>query len=218
MILYSSPVCFRSSVRTVAIFSFFEAARRFWIERFAMLATFFFSIHPFLFWAGTEIRVYSFVIMLTLILFNVFARIYFSEESQPAWVFVVFVFFAILGLYSNFYIGFLLAGFLAALLISGNFRKSGSYILLMLPVGISFLPLLFATLSTFTTGLDGEVFEVGVLDGIRRVWHIVLSFTLPTELFPPEDQTTISFFPSMAASGTNPVWFGSLSLPTKTPG
>lgn len=178
---------------TLSIFSFFEAARRFWSERTSILATFFFAIHPYLFWSATEIRVYSLVILLTLILFNLYARIYLSEEKQPVWVYSVFVLFSIFALYTNFYLGFLLAGLFAALLVMGDYKSFLKFLLLMLPVGIAFLPLFFLTLTTFTTGLDGTVLESEPLDGVRRVWHHILSFALPTELFPPENQTWMSF-------------------------
>jgi uncharacterized membrane protein len=62
-----SVVC---SVAAIKVFS--GLALRMLQPRAALLATAFFALHPFLFWASTETRVYSLVILLSAALVSLF--------------------------------------------------------------------------------------------------------------------------------------------------
>ncbi|MET0752466.1 MAG: glycosyltransferase family 39 protein, partial [Pyrinomonadaceae bacterium] len=56
----------------LAIKCFFDFAREIWKDKTARLVAAFFALHPFLFWASLEIRLYSLVILLSVLLVKFF--------------------------------------------------------------------------------------------------------------------------------------------------
>ena len=182
-----------------SIGAFFVIVRRFWDEKTALFATFFFSVHPYLFWASTEIRVYSLVITLSLFLLILFERCFLRDENRNAWRYPAFAVLALISLYTNFYLGFLLAGFLVALVILKKVEAAKRYFVVMTFVGVLFFPMIWLAAANSSGSIDGTAFDYGTAEGLRRVWHHLLYFGLPTEMMPPENQTLISLFRLWAA-------------------
>ncbi len=182
---------------------FFVFVRRLWNEKSALFATFFLAIHPYMFWASTEIRVYSLAILFVFALLALFELVYLNDEEASLPLRFLYTGVAILALYTNFYIGFVLFGLFVVLLVQRRSKEALSYLLQMFLAGLFFLPLVWFTLASFGQK-DGfhEVQSVG--EALRAVWNHTLSFVLPTELFPPEEQTGISFVR---------VWFARMLLP-----
>ncbi len=182
------------SVAAIAVFA--NVARRIVGPRGFILATAFFALHPFLFWASTETRVYSLVILLAVLLAQFFISRFLDGDGgvQKAWNKdrLCFVGAAIIGLYTNYYIGFLLVGFLAALLVTRKWPSARDYALLMIVAGIAFLPMLWVLSSQLATNTSGYQEARSVTEGLRYIWHHVLTFVLPAEIFPGEDASRFS--------------------------
>lgn len=177
----------------LSIGSFFVLIRRLWNEKTAIFATFFFSVHPYLFWASNEIRPYALVILFSVLLVLFFESAFLKDETGPGWSRQVFTIIAVLAFSTNYYIGFLLVGLFVSLLFTGRFRPASAYFLRMLVVLLCVSPLLLIIINQIGSDVDGVVFEKSAPEGIRRVWNHLLTFAAPTELFPPEEQTWISF-------------------------
>ena len=184
----------------LAIFAFARLARKLWQPDAARLLTTLFALHPYLFWAGLEIRLYSFVIFITCLLFDAFHDGFLAEETdfgegakapQRARYFYVTV--SIAALYTNYYLGFLLVGGLAALLVLGRRRQARQYFLAMLAVGVAILPLFYIISLQFAERGATYQPEKPLLDGVRMLWNHFLTFVLPTEIYTDETGSVVSF-------------------------
>ena len=190
----------------IAIKVFYDLARRFFDEKAAFFITVFFALHPFLIWTSLEIRVYSLVVLLSVLLLKFFADGYLNNENisrKGAKAQRFYILIAVVALYTNYYLGFLLVGNFFALVVCRKWRDARRYFLQMLFVGLAILPLLW-TIKTQLAAVSGDVQtprEIAV--GVRIIWNEVLNFVLPTELFPPEEMTAISF---------SRVWFVRLAI------
>lgn len=176
-----------------AINLFAGLAQRLFTPRTALLATAFFAFHPFLIWASLEIRVYSLVILLSVLLIRLFFDAFFEEfpaETQRTQrtqrnTRVFFLLVAIVALYTNYYLGFLLVGLFAALLISRRWREAYDYVGLMLVVAAAFFPLLWINFEAqFAANTSGYKEPRSIIEGVRYLWHHFLTFILPAEVFP----------------------------------
>jgi uncharacterized membrane protein len=179
----------------LAIKFFYDLAWKLFDEKAAIFITAFFAFHPFLIWASLEIRVYSLVILLSVLLLKFWFEAYFSREDAKARKLeeIFYVLTAIAALYTNYYLGFLLVGNFFALIVLRKWREAKSYFLQMLLVGVSILPLLWAIKMQFATNANRFQPDKSLFDGVKILWNYFLTFVLPTEIFPPETATNISF-------------------------
>ena len=160
----------------------------------------FFALHPYMLWASLEIRVYSLVILLTLVLIKLFFRGYLERrkvdpegqigigKSQ-----LLFVAAAVFALYANYYTGFLLLGFFAVLVVLNRRAEIKLYIVHMLVVGLAISPLLWSIKQQFDVNTGGHFQQTDWITGIKILWNHFLSFSLPTEIYAPEEQSWVSF-------------------------
>ena len=65
----------------LAIFFFHRLARKFFGEFAANFTAILFAIHPYLIWASVEIRVYSTVILFSVLLLKFFAEGFLDDED-----------------------------------------------------------------------------------------------------------------------------------------
>ncbi len=163
----------------------------------ALLVTAFFALHPFLIWASLEIRVYSLVILLTIVLIRLFFTAFMDDpppvenrgfKYSKTW----FLFAATIALYTNYYLGFLLVALFAVLLFVGKWREALIYLALMAVAGVAFFPLVLELRTEFLAKTGGFQEERFVFEGLRHMWHHFLTFVLPTEIFPGEPQPVFS--------------------------
>lgn len=179
----------------LSIIFFARIARRFFARRASVLATAFFALHPFLIWASLEIRVYSFVVLLSLVLIDLGSKIFFetpdAEAAKSGMHKVLFCIASVVGLYTNYYLGFLLVGLFAALVVSNRWRSARQYLLCMLPVLLAFLPMLIAMQTQFADNTRGLQGERTLFEGLRYLWHNFLTFVLPIEVFPDAETSTV---------------------------
>lgn len=175
----------------LAIKFFFDLARRLFARNAAFFITAVFALHPFLVWASLEIRLYSMVILLSVLLLKFFEDGFLKEEAKGRDR-IFFLVFSVIGLYTSYYIGFLLAGCFIALLVLRRRRSALRYFLWMLLAGVLFLPLLRAVYAQFSSDSAAFHGDHSVGEGLRLIWNFLLTFVLPTEVFPPETPTSIS--------------------------
>lgn len=189
----------------LAIRFFYDLARRLFDAKAAFFVTAFFALHPFLIWASLEIRVYSLVILLSVLLLRFWHEAYFEREpaNRLGRAEIFYVLTAIVALYTNYYLGFVLAGAFAALIVSGKWRAARRYFWQMLIVGASVVPLLLMIRAQFAASAGGFQGEKSVVEGLRLVWNYFLTFVLPTEIFPLEEISAMSLFR---------VWFVRLAI------
>ena len=184
----------------VAIRLFAGLTQRVFEPRAALLASAFFSLHPFLIWASLEIRVYSLVILLSVLLVTLFLEAFFDEQEKSEWARptrwtkgqtrILFFVAAAFSIYTNYYLGFLLVGFFAALVLAKKWRETVVYLGTMLAVAAVFLPMALAIRSQFAANTSGFQDDRAIIDGLRHLWHHVLTFLVPSEVFPNVEIST----------------------------
>ena len=176
----------------LAIVSFSSLARKIWDEKTAIFITAIFALHPYLFWASLEIRLYSLIILLSCLLFSFFIDGYLREDSADKKAQVFYVLTSIVALYTNYYLGFLLVGAFFALLILRRFKEAKSYFMQMLVVGLAILPLFYIINLQFSDRIVTFQEEKSLVEGVRNLWNHFLTFVLPTEIYPTEEITVFS--------------------------
>jgi uncharacterized membrane protein len=178
-----------------AIVLFFKLARRFFDGRPALFVTLLFALHPFLIWASVEIRVYSLVVCLSLALLNLWFSTYFESSvgRVPRAGSLSFLAVAVVSLYANYYLGFLLAGLFVSLVIARKWRVAAAYFFNMIAAGVLFAPLIWAVRSQFAANTVAFQTERSLVVGLKLLWNTFLTFVLPTEIYPLEQISTVSF-------------------------
>jgi len=84
------------------------------------------GLNPYAVWAALEIRHYGLALFLTALLWLAFDAGFLSEERPAARV--AFVALAVAGIYTQYFVGFALAGFAASLLVAGKPRTFVAYL------------------------------------------------------------------------------------------
>lgn len=170
----------------LAILIFFRLARKISDEKSAVFMTAFFAFHPYLIWASLEARLYSLVILLSILILDLFFDVFFKPEKTEHLrrKEMLFVIVSTVALYTNYYLGFLLVGCFFALLVLRKLKEAKKYFFLMVVVGLLFLPLFLAMKSQLANNASGFRVEKSFAEGLRLFWNYFLSFVLPTEIFP----------------------------------
>ena len=73
-----------------------------------------FLLNPFVIWAGLEIRLYAFLLLLSVLLIYFFFRYYISEKKKYLYL---FLFISAIGLYTQYFFAFLIAALVFASLL-----------------------------------------------------------------------------------------------------
>ena len=116
----------------LAIVFFYRLARKFFDEKAAFFAAAFFALHPYLFWASLEIRLYSLIIFLSVLILDLFVGIFLNRrdtEKTQRKNEIAFILTSIIALYTNYYLGFLLVGCFIALLVLRKWNEARKYFL-----------------------------------------------------------------------------------------
>ena len=185
----------------LAIKFFYDLTKRFFRLETAVIITAIFAPHPFLIWASLEIRLYSLVVLQSVLLLLFFADGFLNDAENVSGeakgavrrARVYFILTAVFALYTNYYNGFLLVGFFAALLVAGRRQAARIYFWQMFIVGATLLPLAWIINRQFFG--RAAVFQPprSFFDGLRILWNHFLTFVLPTELLSgADDPSTIS--------------------------
>jgi hypothetical protein len=118
-------------------------ARRFAPRVEPVYAAALFATHPFLVWAGTEIRVYALVIFLSALLCWTFVEAYWFEAPRPR-ARLAFAAVALVAMYTQYYLALLLVGFGTALVVRRERSRLLAFVLDAGLVGVLSVPLLLA--------------------------------------------------------------------------
>jgi uncharacterized membrane protein len=185
----------------LAIKVFCDLAQKIWKDKTAIFVATFFALHPFLFWASLEIRLYSLVILVSALLLTFFYDGYFDKEivsgkgaraQKKARIFYLAT--SVAALYTNYYLGFLLAGCFIALLVLRRWKEAKSYFMQMLFVSLASLPLMWIVQQQFSVRVFHFQTERTMLEGLSVFWNHFLTFALPTEIFPADEISAFSLF------------------------
>jgi hypothetical protein len=184
------------SVSAIALFS--GLASRVVDRRAALLFPVFFGLHPFLIWASLEIRVYALVILVSIILMRLFFSAFWDadllrSDGKPRYPKIWLLFAVIIALYTNYYLGFLIAGLFASLLFTRRWRDVRAFALIMVAAAIAFFPLLVDLVTEFQSKSSGFQEPRSLVEGLQVIWNHVLTFVLPTEIFPGSEQSAASW-------------------------
>ena len=156
--------------------------------RAATLATAFFALHPIMIWASvSEIRLYPLVILISIALLRLFIDAFFEEahtstQRSQRNAKIGFVVVSVIALYTNYYLGFLLVGLFAALVVTAKWRSALNYLITMAAAGVVFAPLALTVKAQFTANTSGFNEEPNLYDGVRLVWNHALTFLLPADI------------------------------------
>lgn len=110
-----------------------------------------FLLNPYTVWYSTEIRLYSFLVLLTILTFYLFYLIYFFNKSNLK---IVFVFVSTIAVYTQYFFVFLIISFAVILLFTKNWRYFINYILLSIIIAILFIPNLIFLNEQFAVNQD----------------------------------------------------------------
>ena len=110
-----------------------------------------FLLNPYTVWSGTETRLYSFLVLLTILAFYLFYLIYFFNRNNLKTAFVII---STIGVYTQYFFVFLIMSFAVVLLFTKNWRSFLNYILLSIIVAILFIPNLFFLGEQFSVNQD----------------------------------------------------------------
>lgn len=140
------------------------------------------AFNPFTIWAAVEIRAYALTLLLSTLLLLYFFDGYLCEQPKTTarrW----YVIFSILGLYTHYYIAFLLIANGCAILVLRRWQTLRWYVLDQLLVGLCFAPMLFV--------ISGQVQPDGLrphpvtgnllIENIRFIYQRFFIWILPTE-------------------------------------
>ncbi|HAX75048.1 MAG TPA: hypothetical protein DCY88_04230 [Cyanobacteria bacterium UBA11372] len=136
------------------------------------------ALNPFTIWAAVEIRVYAFVILLSALLMLFFFDGYLSEQPNTLarWAYVEV---AILGLYTQYFIAFLLVAQGIAFLVFKGWRALRKSLLEIIVVVLGFLPILLIVphqISEHTTGVP-KTFSIS--ESLRVIMWNSINYIFP---------------------------------------
>ena len=188
-----STICSLGAIAVVA-----SIARRFLSPKQALLLTAFFALHPYLIWASAEIRVYSAVILLSAVLIRLFLDAFplsGSDEQRPSvWSKIWLLAAIIVALYTNFYLGFVIAGLFGSLIVAKRWRDARDLAILLMIAGVAFIPMVFMIKAVFLAKAAGYQEEHSLIVPFKEIWYHTLTFVLPAEIFPSEPVSEFAYW------------------------
>jgi hypothetical protein len=154
-------------------------------ENLRVLLPFIVALHPYSIWASLEARVYALVVLLSAMLILFWFDAYVENKNhRRAQAFYVLL--AVISLYTNYYLGFLLFANACALLALKRWKTFVMHIGQAAIAGLFFSPLVFIIRQQFATNADYYHEQTTVIEGVKTIWNTFNYFLLPS----PEWQTT----------------------------
>ncbi|HEV7644396.1 MAG TPA: hypothetical protein VGO50_10675 [Pyrinomonadaceae bacterium] len=176
-----STLCSLASIKVA-----FDVARRFlpeYARKFAPVIVAIFALHPLLFWASTEVRGYALVVLLSGLLLRFFYDAYLAEKPALKDR-AIYIAIAVVALYTNYFLGFILVGNFCALLALRKFRLATHYLGHMAIVGALFSPLGYALSGQLET--RSQMGDRSFFESVRTLWQHLQTFLLPVNIFSEE--------------------------------
>ncbi|HMU33081.1 MAG TPA: glycosyltransferase family 39 protein [Pyrinomonadaceae bacterium] len=178
---------------TAGIFLVWKFARCFLSDLAAAIAAPLFGLHPLAIWAALEIRGYALGIVLAALLVHLNEALIAQGENARTRPRIAFIIVAAVALYTNYYLGFVLAGCFAANIVSRRAKNVLNFLISMIPVGIVFLPQALLVRDQFAINTQGYSEPRSLIDGLRLVWQHFVTMLLPAGLFPSGDWSSLAF-------------------------
>jgi len=151
------------------------------------------ALNPIVIWAAVEMRVYSLVMlvgaMLTWTLFEGFLS---NTSSRPAKC--CYLAFAIIGLYTQYYVGFLLVAHFVTVFLFRR-KEIWSFIGLMVIVAAIFAPFVPAAIFDVRNSTD-MVAPVSFFQAMHKIFDAVFVYMLPHDAFATSSVAKIVAFAS----------------------
>jgi uncharacterized membrane protein len=158
-------------------------------KKIASVTTVLFLLNPAVVYAILEIRTFPLVILLSLLILIVFYYTYHKNNITP-WRRIMFIILSIMGLFTQYFIGFMLFGIAIALLIERNWRSLKLYIidmiiplcllLILIPQVISSSQVQADAFPTYTRSLNNLFLEVRQL-----LYQVTIHYFFPLDLLVP---------------------------------
>lgn len=178
---------------TAGIFLVWKFARCFLSNRAAAITALLFGLHPLAIWAALEIRGYALGFVLAALLVHLNEALIAQGENARTRPRIAFIIVAAVALYSNYYLGFVLAGCLVANIVSGRGKNVLNFLISMIPVGIVFLPQALLVKDQFAVNTQGFSEPRSLIEGLRLVWQHLVTMLLPAGLFPTGEPNGLVF-------------------------
>lgn len=144
-----------------------------------ILLPFVVALHPYSIWASLEARVYAPVILLSALLLLFWFDGYAAPKLRRG-TRMFYVLLAVVSLYTNYYLGFLLFANACALLALKRWKAFGYYVAQMAAAGLLFAPLVFIVKQQFAVNADYYRDTTPFIEGVKLIWNISNYFLLPS--------------------------------------
>jgi len=148
---------------------------------FALLA----SINPFVLVAALQIRLYSFALLLSALLYLCFDYGFANGNSKRARI--GFLLLAISGIYVQYFLGFMLVGFGCALLVRAQWTVLRTYVLYGVAIAVAALPLVGLARGQAVGYIPATSSHFNLI--YRASLHPWLEFLIP-HLYRPGDESS----------------------------
>jgi hypothetical protein len=133
-------------------------------------------LNPFFIYAALEVRVYAFALLLGALSWIAFYDGYFAGESRSARL--RFGLLALISIYTFYYLGFMLVGCVAALIVARRFAALRAFVPLTVVLALASVPALLVVRATFAEVRAALPPMSGA--SLRAFVEPVLLFVLPT--------------------------------------
>lgn len=178
---------------TAAIYLVWKFARCFLSGRAAAIAALLFGLHPLVIWAALEARGYALGFVLAALLVHLNEALIAQGENARRRPRIAFIVLASIALYTNYYLGFVLVGCLAANVVSGRWKNVVNFLASMIPVAVVFLPQALLVKTQFAINTQGFHEPRSLVEGLRIVWQHLVTMLLPAGLFPTGEPSSLAF-------------------------
>lgn len=143
------------------------------------------AFHPFTIYAAVEIRLYALGILLTVVLLDLYFANYFEDRGASRAGRVKFAAASVAALWTQFYLGFLLASLGGVLVVRRRWRSVAAYLAAMVVAALALVPLVpgvTGQLEGHTHGIDERF---GLVDQGKFVYQRLAYYVLPRETESP---------------------------------
>ncbi|MBK7973800.1 MAG: hypothetical protein IPK07_11205 [Deltaproteobacteria bacterium] len=175
------------------------------------------AFHPFTVYAAVEIRLYALAILLSVVLLDLYLTNYFDDHGATRSGRAGFTAASVAALWTQFYLGFLLAVLGGVLVLRRRWRAVGAYLAAMTVAAVAlvpFVPGVTGQLEGHTHGVD-EPF--GILEQAKFVYQRVAYYTLPRETESPRAIKLLRDAIVLAGAGGLAVRFARRDRPRLSP-
>jgi uncharacterized membrane protein len=138
------------------------------------------ALNPIVVWAAVEMRVYALVILIASTLTLAYIDGYvLGKGSRRARIWYVVA--GIVGLYTQFYIGFILLAFLVAL-VALRRSELRSFLLVNAIIGVAFLPFVPVAIKQIHSAEGADVRHISLIKAIHEMFNASFVYILPHEI------------------------------------